>query len=88
MYAKGKSSNVPSDSQAREKSTAGDQRVGEMEGNYRPKERRRRRRRRRGGGGGGKGSGTEGICWIISLQCCSIDLRMDPCCRGSGTSPM
>lgn len=28
-------------------SAAGDQRVGEMEGNYRPKERRKRRRRRR-----------------------------------------
>lgn len=30
-------------------SAAGDQRVGEMEGNYRPKERRRRRRRRGAG---------------------------------------
>ncbi len=46
---------------------AGDQRVGETEGINRLKERRRRGESR-----------TEGICWIISLQCCSIDLRMDP----------
>lgn len=49
-------------------SAAGDQRVGETEGNNRLRERRRRRGESR----------TEGICWIISLQCCSIDLRMDP----------
>lgn len=48
-------------------STAGDQRVGETEGNNRLRERRRRGE-----------SKTEGICWIISLQCCSIDLRRDP----------
>ena len=48
-------------------SAAGDQRVGETEGNNRLRERRRRGESR-----------TEGICWIISLQCCSIDLRMDP----------
>ena len=49
-------------------STAGDQRVGETEGTNRLK-----RKRRRGE------SWTEGICCIISLQSCSIDLRMDPC---------
>lgn len=49
-------------------SAAGDQRVGETEGNNRLRKRRRRGESR-----------TEGICWIISLQCCSIDLRMDPC---------
>ena len=48
-------------------SAAGDQRVGETEGNNRLRGRRRRGESR-----------TEGICWIISLQCCSIDLRMDP----------
>ncbi|KAA8592345.1 hypothetical protein FQN60_017800, partial [Etheostoma spectabile] len=41
MYAKGKSSNVPSDSQARE-NAAGDQRVGETEGNSRLRGRKRR----------------------------------------------
>lgn len=25
------------------------------------------------------GCKIKGICWIISLQSCSIDLRMDPC---------
>lgn len=48
-------------------SAAGDQRVGETEGINRLRGRRRRGESR-----------TEGICWIISLQCCSIDLRMDP----------
>lgn len=48
-------------------SAAGDQRLGEAEGTNRLRERRRRGESR-----------TEGICWIISLQCCSIDLRMDP----------
>lgn len=32
--------------------------------------------------GEGGGSRTEGICWIISLQCCSIDLGTDPCRHG------
>lgn len=54
-------------------SAAGDQRVGETEGNNRL----RRKGRRRGE------SRTEGICWIISLQCCSIDLRLDPCGHGA-----
>lgn len=46
--------------------------MGETEGNNRLRGRRRRGESR-----------TEGICWIISLQCCSIDLRMDPCRHGA-----